>query len=85
MFKGETDHLVPTTSAVLFESELFVVAYRLIGHSVINGCPTLSGLNLALVYALTGGSTDFSLEDSQDIDHQETIGLISKSTLSLQN
>ncbi len=82
MFEGETDHLVPTTSAVLVESELFVMAGRLIGHSVNNGGPTLSGLSLAVVHALTGGSKELAtsylcLEECPDIDHRETIGLVS--------
>lgn len=83
MFEGETDHLVPTTSAVLAESELFVMAGRLIGHSLINGGPTLSGISLAVVHALTSGSkelatTYLSLEDCPDIDHREIIGFVSK-------
>ncbi|XP_032435724.1 uncharacterized protein LOC116730529 isoform X4 [Xiphophorus hellerii] len=81
MFEGETDHLVPTTSAVLAESELFVMAGRLIGHSLINGGPTLSGISLAVVHALTSGSkelatTYLSLEDCPDIDHREIIGFV---------
>ncbi|XP_016523364.1 uncharacterized protein LOC103133377 isoform X2 [Poecilia formosa] len=83
MFEGETDHLVPTTSAVLVESELFVMAGRLIGHSLINGGPTLSGISLAVVHALTSGSkelatTYLSLEDCPDIDHRDIIGSLLK-------
>lgn len=55
-FEGETDHLVTTTSAVLVQNELFVMAGRLIGHSIINGGLSLSGLHLVVVHALTGGS-----------------------------
>lgn len=82
LFEGETDHLVPTTSAVLVESEMFIMAGRMIGHSLINGGPALSGLSLAVVSALTGGSKESStanlcLEDCPDLDHRETIGLVS--------
>lgn len=83
MFEGEADHLAPTTSAVLVESELFIMVGRLIGHSLINGGPTLSGLSMAAVHALTSGSkelatTYLSLKDCPDLEHRETIGLVSK-------
>lgn len=37
MFEGQRDHLVPALSAALIESDLFVVAGRMIGHSAIHG------------------------------------------------
>lgn len=50
MFEGEMDHLLPTATAVLVESELFVMAGRMIGHSLINQGPALSGLSLAIIH-----------------------------------
>ncbi|XP_076829455.1 uncharacterized protein LOC143475488 [Brachyhypopomus gauderio] len=83
MFEGERDHLVPSTSAVLVESELFIMAGRMMGHSIINNGPTMSGLSLAVVNALTGGTketatSNLSLQDCPDLDHRETIRLLLK-------
>lgn len=83
LFEGETDHMVPTASAVLIQSDIFVMAGRLIGHSIINGGPNLSGISLAVVHALTGGPKELptsclSLEDCPDIDNRLTIALVRK-------
>lgn len=83
MFEGQTDHLVPALSAALIDSDLFLMAGRMIDHSAIHGGPTLSGLSLAVVDALRYGSKETAtstlcLEDCSDIDHRETIGLVSK-------
>ncbi len=82
LFEGEMDHLLPTASAVLVESELFVMAGRMIGHSLINQGPALSGLSLAIVHSLTGGTkdtatTNLCIEDCPDIEQRETIHLVS--------
>ncbi|XP_058636673.1 uncharacterized protein LOC131543396, partial [Onychostoma macrolepis] len=83
LFEGEIDHLLPTASAVLVESELFEMAGRMIGHSLINQGPALSGLSLAIVHSLTGGTkdtatTNLCLEDCPDIEQRETIRLLLK-------
>ncbi|XP_046890712.1 uncharacterized protein LOC124477148 isoform X1 [Hypomesus transpacificus] len=86
MFEGQTDHLVPALSAALIDSDLFLMAGRMIGHSAIHGGPTLSGLSLAVVDSLRYGSKETAtsslcLEDCSDIDHRETIGLLLKEEL----
>lgn len=48
MFEGEEDHLIPSTSHLLLESGLFVVAGRMIGHSFLHDGPTLCGLSQLL-------------------------------------
>lgn len=48
LFEGEEDHLVPSTSKVLLDSGLFVVAGRIMGHSFIHGGPRFTELSLAL-------------------------------------
>nr|XP_055057119.1 uncharacterized protein LOC129441489 [Misgurnus anguillicaudatus] len=83
LFEGEIDHLLPTASAVLLESDLLVMAGRMIGHSLINQGPALSGLSLAIVYSLTSGTKDTAttklcLEDCPDIEQRETIRLLLK-------
>ncbi|KAL6459467.1 hypothetical protein MHYP_G00329390 [Metynnis hypsauchen] len=53
LFEEEPEHLVPAASPVLLESDLFRMVGRILGHSVINGGPTLPGLSRAVVSALT--------------------------------
>lgn len=54
----------------------------MIGHSFLHGGSSFSGLSLPVVTLLTGESIDtaasaLTLEDCPDIDHRETIGLVS--------
>lgn len=58
------------------------MAGRMIGHSFIHGGPCLTGLSLPVVILFTGGSVDsaasvLTLEDCPDLDHRETISLVS--------
>ena len=83
LFDGQTDHLVPSLSAALLECDLFMMAGRMVGHSAIHGGPTLSGLSPAVIDALTCGAKEMAtaklcLEDCPEIDHRETISLVSK-------
>ncbi|XP_073767217.1 uncharacterized protein isoform X2 [Danio rerio] len=80
LFEGEADHLVPSSSQFLIESDLFQVAGRMLGHSFLHGGPCLAGLSRAFVHVLLGGSEDtatLQLEDCPDIDLRETINLLS--------
>ncbi|XP_062846985.1 uncharacterized protein LOC134309265 [Trichomycterus rosablanca] len=83
LFEGEPEHLVPAASPVLLESDLFRMAGRILGHTVINGGPTLPGLSQAVVSALTSGQNEMTksklcLEDCSDIEQRNTIGLLLK-------
>lgn len=82
LFEGVRDHCVPSASAVLLESDLYIMAGRMIGHSFLHGGPTLSGLSQAVISVITGGTKEtaashLTLEDCPDLDHQETISLVS--------
>lgn len=71
---------------MLRDSNLFQMAGRMIGHSFVHGGPCLSGLSLPLVILLTRGSSDsaasaLELQDCPDLDHRETISLVSTCTL----
>ncbi|XP_049333312.1 uncharacterized protein LOC125801151 [Astyanax mexicanus] len=87
LFEGETDHLVPSSSPFLVDSDLFVVAGRILGHSFIHGGPCLSGLSPAFVHVLLGGNPDTAtvqLNDCPDLDIRDTVKLLEKSELSEQ-
>uniref|UniRef100_A0A9J8DMD7 Uncharacterized protein n=1 Tax=Cyprinus carpio carpio TaxID=630221 RepID=A0A9J8DMD7_CYPCA len=82
LFEGEKEHWVPSAAAVLRESNLFEMAGHMIGHSFLHGGSSFSGLSLPVVTLLTGESIDtaasaLTLEDCPDIDHRETVGLVS--------
>ncbi|XP_034564149.1 uncharacterized protein LOC117830224 [Notolabrus celidotus] len=79
LFEGQDDHLIPSTSQVLVQSDLFKMAGRMIGHSFLHGGPPLTGVSPAILHVLLGGSPEtatISLEDVADIDIQETIQLL---------
>ncbi|XP_062866019.1 uncharacterized protein LOC134328748 [Trichomycterus rosablanca] len=87
LFEGEADHLVPSSSPFLVDSDLFVVAGRILGHSFIHGGPCLSGLSPAFVHVLLGGNPDTAtvqLNDCPDSDIRDAIKLLEKSELSEQ-
>ncbi|XP_052440572.1 uncharacterized protein LOC127979271 isoform X2 [Carassius gibelio] len=80
LFEGQPDHLVPSSSQFLIESDLFLVAGRMLGHSFLHGGPCLAGLSRAFVHVLLQGSQDtatLQLEDCPDVDIRETINLLS--------
>ncbi|XP_023666589.2 uncharacterized protein [Paramormyrops kingsleyae] len=79
LFEGQPDHLVPSSSQFLIESDLFLVAGRMLGHSFLHGGPRLAGVSRAFVHVLLFGSHDtatLQLEDCPDIDLRETITLL---------
>ncbi|XP_059360283.1 uncharacterized protein LOC132098138 isoform X1 [Carassius carassius] len=79
LFEGQADHLIPSTSQVLLQSDLFVMAGRIIGHSFLHGGPSLAGVSPAIVHVLLGGSPQtatITIEDVADIDIRETIQML---------
>ncbi|KAI7802673.1 hypothetical protein IRJ41_016606, partial [Triplophysa rosa] len=79
LFEGEQDHLVPCCSQTLIDSDLFVVAGRMIGHSFLHGGPLLPGISPAVVQVLMGGpieTAEFKLEDCPDLEQRHTIQLL---------
>ncbi|XP_056626233.1 uncharacterized protein LOC130438361 isoform X2 [Triplophysa dalaica] len=80
LFEGEPDHLVPSSAQLLIESDLFLVAGRMLGHSFLHGGTCLAGLSRAFVHVLFHSSSDtatLQLEDCPDIDVRETISFLS--------
>ena len=78
LFEGEQDHLIPSTSHLLLESDFFVVAGRMIGHSFLHDGPCLGGLSPAILHVLFGGSPEeatIDIKDCVDLDIRETIKL----------
>lgn len=79
LFDGEPDHLVPSSSAFLVESDLFLMAGRMIGHCFLHGGPALTGLSPAIVHILCGGTVEtaiIQINDCPDIDLREKITLV---------
>ncbi|XP_034536180.1 uncharacterized protein LOC117810445 isoform X2 [Notolabrus celidotus] len=79
LFDGEVDHLVPSSSAFLVESDLFLMAGRMIGHCFLHGGPSMSGLSPAVVHILCGGTVEtatIEISDCPDIDLREIIQLV---------
>uniref|UniRef100_A0A3P9HTJ3 HECT domain-containing protein n=1 Tax=Oryzias latipes TaxID=8090 RepID=A0A3P9HTJ3_ORYLA len=54
LFEGQADHLTPSTSKVLLQSDLFKMAGRMIGHSFLHGGPPLTGISPAILHVLLG-------------------------------
>ncbi|XP_026080824.1 uncharacterized protein LOC113057607 [Carassius auratus] len=79
LFEGEPGHLVPSSSQFLIESDLFLVAGRMIGHAFLHGGPRLAGVSQAMVHVFLGGSAETAtvqIEDCPDHDIRETIKLM---------
>ncbi|XP_036417032.1 uncharacterized protein LOC118800956 isoform X3 [Colossoma macropomum] len=79
LFEGEQDHLVPSTSRALLESDFFVIAGRIIGHCFLNDGPRLAGLSPAIVHVLSGGEQEtaaISVSDCVDQDVRDVIHLL---------
>uniref|UniRef100_A0A9J8CC04 HECT domain-containing protein n=1 Tax=Cyprinus carpio carpio TaxID=630221 RepID=A0A9J8CC04_CYPCA len=79
LFEGEPGHLVPSSSQFLIESDLFLVAGRMIGPAFLHGGPRLAGVSQAIVHVLLGGSAETAtvqIEDCPDHDIRETIKLL---------
>ncbi|KAL7380716.1 hypothetical protein ABVT39_022730 [Epinephelus coioides] len=79
LFDGEPDHLVPSSSAFIVDSDLFLMAGCMIGHCFLNGGPALTGLSPAIVHVLCGGTPETALmkiNDCPDLDLREKITLV---------
>ncbi|XP_049329693.1 uncharacterized protein LOC125795235 isoform X1 [Astyanax mexicanus] len=73
-FLGEEDHQVPSTSKILLDSGLYVVAGRMIGHSILHGGPGLSSLSPSVFSSLIGQDEEHvCLQDCPDMDLREII------------
>jgi len=81
LFEGQQDHLLPSTSRTLLESDLFTVAGRMIGHSFLHGGPTLNWISEAVIHMLIYGDVDtatITLADVADLDLREIIAMVKK-------
>ncbi|KAL4007967.1 hypothetical protein ACER0C_001819 [Sarotherodon galilaeus] len=79
LFEGEPGHYIPSASHFLVESDMFLMAGRMVGHSFLHGGPCLSGLSPAVVHVLLGGSPETATvtpEDCPDLDLRGTIQLV---------
>lgn len=79
LFEGEQDHQMPSTFLILLESDFFVVAGRMIGHSFLHDGPCLSGLSPAILHVLFGGSPEeatIDIKDCADLHIREIINLV---------
>ena len=79
LFDGEPDHLVLSSSVFLVESDLFLMAGRMIGHCFLHGGPAMTGLSPAIVHILCGGTAEtaiIEMTDCPDIDVWEKITLV---------
>ncbi|XP_039523838.1 uncharacterized protein LOC120476763 [Pimephales promelas] len=78
-FNGQEDHLVPSTSRLLLDSDLFRVIGRMIGHSFLHGGPLLTGLSRSLFNLLIGQKDEIAvveLEDCPDTDVTDIVLLL---------
>ncbi|MED6278828.1 hypothetical protein CHARACLAT_028004 [Characodon lateralis] len=76
LFEGEQDHLIPSTSRLLLESDVFLVTGRIIGHSFLNDGPRLVGLSPGIIHVLFGGdpkTATVTESDCADQDVREVI------------
>ncbi|XP_056443361.1 uncharacterized protein LOC130380192 [Gadus chalcogrammus] len=77
LFEGQSDHLVPSSSKIFMQNDMFIMAGRMIGHAFLHSGPRLTGLSPAVLHVLAGGTPQtatITLEDINDIDVRETIG-----------
>ncbi|XP_056100721.1 uncharacterized protein LOC130079463 [Rhinichthys klamathensis goyatoka] len=80
-FIGQEDHLVPSTSRTLLDSDLFRIVGRMIGHSFLNGGPLLTGLSPAMFGMITGQMNEtiiIELEDCPDTDVIDIVHLLQR-------
>lgn len=79
VFEGEPDHLIPSASEQLLNSDMFAVAGRMIGHSFLHGGPSFPGLSPAIIHVLFGGSletTPVTMADCPDLDLRDTVKMV---------
>ncbi|KAF4110215.1 hypothetical protein G5714_009467 [Onychostoma macrolepis] len=75
-FNGEEDHLVPSSSRVLLDSDLFRVIGRMIGYSFIHGGPLLTGLSPSINSLLLGNDEPATI-DLRDCPDQDITDIVS--------
>ncbi|KAL7838752.1 hypothetical protein AOLI_G00271560 [Acnodon oligacanthus] len=78
-FDLNLDHLVPSTSRILLDSDLFRAVGRMIGRSFIHGGPLLTGLSRSAFRLMTGEKNEpaiVGLDDCPDTDIVEIVSLI---------
>ena len=79
LFEGERDHLIPSTSPDLIQSDFFIVAGRIMGHCFLNDGPCLHGLSEAIIHVLFGGLDETATihpEDCVDQDVRDVVLLV---------
>lgn len=79
LFEGEPDHLVPTASEVLTESDLLRVAGRMLAHSFLYDGPHVTGLSPAVVHVQFNGDPETATvvtEDCPDLRIRSIIKLV---------
>ncbi|XP_076849279.1 uncharacterized protein LOC143497276 isoform X2 [Brachyhypopomus gauderio] len=78
-FIGQEDHLVPSTSRILLDSDLFRAVGRMIGHSFIHGGPLITGLSRSMFRLMTGEQDEpviVELDDCPDTDIVEIVSVL---------
>ena len=81
LFEGEEDHLIPSTLGVLVDSDLFLVAGRIIGHCFLHDGPPLHGLSNAVIHLLLHNDQDTAtveLADVPDLDVRAILQTVNK-------
>ncbi|XP_076127984.1 uncharacterized protein LOC143109213 [Alosa pseudoharengus] len=85
LFIGQMDHLVPSSSLVLLNGDLFRVAGRIIGHSFLNEGPLLTGMGQFLFPLLAnkdpGEDAILQIQDCPDTDVTDTVCLLESQTV----
>ncbi|KAL2087265.1 hypothetical protein ACEWY4_018324 [Coilia grayii] len=79
LFEGERDHLTPSGSLDLVESDFFVTAGRMIGHCFLNEGPCLIGLSPAIIHVILGGNPEMATithADCVDLDVRDVLELL---------
>ena len=60
LFEGEPDHFVPAASEVLFESNLFQVALRMLRHIFLHDGAQVKGISPAVIHVLFNGDPEIA-------------------------
>ena len=62
LFEGQSDHLVPSTSKIFLQKDMFIMAERMIGQAFLHSGPCLTGLSPAVLHVWwhpTNGSAQY--------------------------
>lgn len=85
LFEGEEDHLIPSTLGLLVDSDLFVVAGRIIGHCFLHEGPQLHGLSNAVVHLILHNDRDTATVELADVADLEVRSTLQKVNLTQVN